>query len=117
MFSSNWRPIVLIVGETCLLLGALATGIYVRLGSEAWWLLQYDGGFPKMLLVVGVCQLSLYYADLYDLRGVASVRDLTVRLLEALGATSLMLAAIYFLSPDWIIGRGVFLISVIFMVT
>jgi len=113
----NWRPIVLIAGETCLLLGAVASGIYVRLGSEAWWLLQYDGGFPKVLLVVAVCQLSLYYADLYDLRGVAGVRDLTVRLLEALGATSLLLAGIYYLSPELIIGRGVFLISVAFMVT
>jgi len=66
---------------------------------------------------VGVCQLALYYADLYDLRGVSSVRDLTARLIEALGATSLILAGIYFLAPDWIVGRGVFLISVVFMVT
>ena len=117
MFSSNWRPIVLIAGETCLLIGAVAAGIYVRLGSDAWWLLQYDGGFPKVLLVVGVCQLALYYADLYDLRGIASIRDLTIRLVEALGATSIMLACIYFWSPDLIIGRGVFLMSVLFMVT
>ena len=65
----------------------------------------------------GVCQLSLYYADLYDLRGVGSIRDLTARLIEALGVTSLILAGIYFLAPDWIVGRGVFLISVVFMVT
>jgi sugar transferase (PEP-CTERM system associated) len=113
----NWRPFVLIAGETSLLVGAVAAGIYVRLGSEAWWLLQNDGGLFKVLLVVGVCQLTLYYADLYDLRGVGGVRDLTMRLVEALGATSIILACIYFWSPDWIIGRGVFLISVLFMVT
>src|SRR4029450_12544366 len=66
---------------------------------------------------LAVCQLSLYYADLYDLRAVTSVRELTTRLIEALGATSLILAGIYFLAPDWIVGRGVFLISVVFMVT
>jgi sugar transferase (PEP-CTERM system associated) len=117
MFPSNWRPLVFIAGETCLLIGAVAAGSYVRLGTEAWRLLQYDNGLWKALLIVGVCQLSLYYADLYDLRGVVSVRDLTSRLIEALGATSLILAGIYFLSPDWIVGRGVFVISVAFMVT
>ena len=117
MFPSNWRPLVLIAGETCLLIGAVAAGSYVRLGSEAWRLLQYENGFWKALLIVAVCQLSLYYADLYDLRGVVSVRDLTSRLIEALGATSLILAGIYFLSPDSIVGRGVFVISVAFMVT
>jgi sugar transferase (PEP-CTERM system associated) len=37
--------------------------------------------------------------------------------MNALGTTSLILAALYYLAPDWIIGRGVFLISVAFMIT
>ena len=113
----NWRPIVLILGETCLLLGAVILGIYVRLGSEAWWLLQFEAGWPKALLIVAVCQVTLHYSDLYDLRGVTGVRDLTVRLTSALGTTSLILAVLYYLAPDWIIGRGVFVISVVFMIT
>src|SRR5689334_2572966 len=113
----NWRPIVLILGETALLLGAVVLGIYVRLGSEAWWLFQFENGWPKALLIVAVCQVTLHYSDLYDLRGVTSVRDLTVRLTSALGTTSLILAVLYYLAPDWIIGRGVFVISVVFMIT
>jgi sugar transferase (PEP-CTERM system associated) len=112
----NWRPIVLIAGETVLLLGAVILGIYVRLGAEAWWLLQFEGGWPKALLIVAVCQITLHYSDLYDLRGVSGVRDLTVRLTSALGTTSLILAVLYYLVPDWIIGRGVFVISVVFMI-
>jgi sugar transferase (PEP-CTERM system associated) len=117
MYASNWRPTVLIAGETCLLLASVAAGMYVRLGSEAWTFLAVDGGLAKVLLVVVVCQLSLYYSDLYNLRGVGGIRDLTIRLMGSLGTTSLILAALYYLSPDWIIGRGVFLISVLFMVT
>jgi hypothetical protein len=117
MFSSNWRPVVLIAGESCLLVGAVAAASYVRLGADTWRVLETENGLWKALLIVGVCQLSLYYADLYDLRGVGGVRDLAARLIEALGATSLILAGIYFLAPDWIVGRGVFLISVVFMVT
>ncbi len=113
----NWRPIVLILGETVFLLGAVILGIYVRLGSEAWWLLQFEGGWPKALLIVAVCQITLHYSDLYDLRGVTGVRDLTVRLTSALGTTSLILAVLYYLAPHWVIGRGVFVISVAFMIT
>ena len=67
-----------------------------------------------MLLIVGVCQVCLHYADLYDLRAIVDTRDLLVRLLQALGATSLILAVVYFWFPDWIIGRGVFLIAAVF---
>jgi sugar transferase (PEP-CTERM system associated) len=117
VFQIKWRSFVLIAGETCLLIGAVAAASYVRLGSDIWRVLQDENGLWKALLIVGVCQISLYYADLYDLRGLNSVRDLTARLIEALGVTSLILAAIYFLAPDWIVGRGVFVISVVFMVT
>ncbi|HUK35522.1 MAG TPA: TIGR03013 family XrtA/PEP-CTERM system glycosyltransferase [Vicinamibacterales bacterium] len=117
MSLTNWRPTVLILGETCLLLGAVFLGIYVRLGAEAWRLLQAEGGWPKVFLIVAVCQVTLHYSDLYDLRGVTGFHDLTVRLMSALGTTSLILAVLYYLAPNWIIGRGVFLISVAFMIT
>jgi sugar transferase (PEP-CTERM system associated) len=99
------------------LLGAVVLGIYLRLGAEAWWLLQNEAGWPKALLIVAVCQVTLHYSDLYDLRGVTGFHDLTVRLMSALGTTSLILAVLYYLAPHWIIGRGVFLISVTFMIT
>ena len=117
MFANSWRPIVLIAGESCLLTASVAASSYVRLGPDAWSTFVAADGIFKIVLVVGVCQLCLYYADLYELRGLTSFRDLLVRLLQALGATSLILAGIYYWSPDWIIGRGVFLISVVFMIS
>jgi sugar transferase (PEP-CTERM system associated) len=117
MFANSWRPIVLIAGESLLLTASVAASSYVRLGPDAWSTFVAADGIFKIVLVVGVCQLCLYYADLYELRGLTSFRDLLVRLLQALGATSLILAGIYFWSPDWIIGRGVFLISVVFMIS
>jgi sugar transferase (PEP-CTERM system associated) len=117
MFANSWRPIVLIAGESCLLTASVAASSYVRLGPDNWSAFVAADGIFKIVLVVGVCQLCLYYADLYELRGLTSFRDLLVRLLQALGATSLILAGIYYWSPDWIIGRGVFLISVVFMIS
>src|SRR5438132_14273242 len=113
MFFKTWRPIVLVFVETSLLLAAVAAGTYIRLGDYGMTLLWTTEGFFKALLIVGVCQACLYYADLYDLRGSVDLVDLTVRLIQALGATSLILALAYFWFPDWIIGRGVFLAAAI----
>ena len=48
------------------------------------------------MLVTVVCQLCLYYNDFYDLTLVHSNRELIVRLLQAVGAASIVLAALYF---------------------
>ena len=109
MYSPSSRSIVLIAGESCLLVAAVAISGFLRLGDDAWTLLALDDGLPKLLLVAAMVQLCLYYNDLYDLRTIGDSRDLLIRLVQALGTTSLMLACVYFWFPDLIIGRGVFL--------
>jgi len=111
MGTSTWRTAVLLAGETILLTGAVMLGSYLRLRDSAPALLSGTDGVLRVLLIVVVCQICLQYADLYDLRTIADTRDLIVRLFQALGATSLILAVIYFWFPDWVIGRGVFLIA------
>ena len=111
MFIRTWRSIALIAGEAILLMTAVAVGSYARIGDETWSMLSSAEGLSRVLLIVVVCQVCLHYADLYDLRAIGDMRDLLVRLLQALGATSLILAVVYFWFPDWIIGRGVFLIA------
>ncbi|MBS1817546.1 MAG: TIGR03013 family PEP-CTERM/XrtA system glycosyltransferase [Acidobacteria bacterium] len=111
MLRRNIRSLVLVLVETALLAGAVALGTYVRLGDEATRLLSGSDGMLHLGLIVFVCQVCLHYNDLYDLRTIADTRELLVRLFRALGITSLVLAFIYFWFPDWIIGRGVFLVS------
>jgi sugar transferase (PEP-CTERM system associated) len=111
MLFKSWRPIVLVIGETILLLVAVLAGTYVRLGEYGVTLLWTTDGVLKALVIVVVCQGCLYYADLYDLRGNVDPIDLAVRLIQAVGAASLILALMYFWFPDWIIGRGVFLVA------
>jgi hypothetical protein len=63
---------------------------------------------------VAVTQGCLYYADLYNFRLVADRRELFIRILQAVGSSSFVLAAVYFWYPDAMIGRGVFLIAALF---
>ena len=75
------------------------------------------GNLWKIGLVTLVCQLCLYYNDFYDLTAVQSNRELVVRLMQAGGAASIVLAAIYFVSPALMIGDGIFVSALfVFMV-
>jgi len=105
------RAVALIAFETVLIVAAVCGGALLRLGGGAWDLLFVHGDIAKALLIAIVSQLCLYYADLYELRVVGDRRELFIRVVQALSATSFILAAIYFWLPGLIIGRGVFVAS------
>jgi sugar transferase (PEP-CTERM system associated) len=111
------RALLLIAAESLVILLAVGLAAYVRLGDWFWEVLAHEQGFPKALLVAFVCQVCLYYADLYDLRQVADRRELFVRIIQALGVASFILAAVYFWFPATVIGRGVFLIAAAFVMS
>jgi sugar transferase (PEP-CTERM system associated) len=102
--------------ESALILGAIALAVQIRLGEALWEAAATSQTLPKALLITVVCQICLYYADLYELRKLADRRELFVRLLQALGAASFVLAAVYFWFPMTMIGRGVFLITAILVI-
>src|SRR5262249_59986719 len=62
-------------------------------------------------LVALVCQICLYYADLYHFRRYADRHEMFMRVVQALGATSILLAVLYYWFPPLVIGRGVFMLS------
>ena len=106
------RLSALVAFETALIFLAIVAGAWVRLGEHARVLLLVEDGLFKAGFITVVCQLSLYYADLYDWRTIADRRELFVRLVQALGVTSVILAATYFWFPGLMLGRGVFAIAV-----
>jgi sugar transferase (PEP-CTERM system associated) len=67
-------------------------------------LLQQPAGAPdvawKVLPAAVLCQLCLYYNDFYDLRLVHSGSELLVRLIQAVGATTLTLGIVYLVVPS-----------------
>jgi sugar transferase (PEP-CTERM system associated) len=75
------------------------------------------GDLWKIALITGLCQICFYYNDLYDLTVVHSSRELLIRLLQAAGAASIIIALIYLLMPWLAIGNGIFVSSlVIFLI-
>jgi sugar transferase (PEP-CTERM system associated) len=110
------RSLALVAFETVLIVLAVALGAFLRLGGDAWGLFFQEHGIQKALLIAFVCQVCLYYSDLYELKVASDRRELFVGIVRALSATSFLLAAIYFWSPGVVIGRGVFMASSLLVV-
>ena len=105
------RSLTVFAAELLLISGSVAAAAAFQntpdLASNLW----------KIGLVTLVCQLCLYYNDFYDLTLVHSNRELVVRLLQAAGAASIVLAALYFVVPSLMIGDGIFVSALfVFMV-
>src|SRR5882672_7407624 len=96
------RSLTVFGGELLLIFGSVALAASVQHNTVL------DENLWKIALVTVVCQLCLYYNDFYDLTLVHSSRELVVRLLQAAGAASIVLAALYFILPALMIGNGIF---------
>ncbi|HEV8396209.1 MAG TPA: TIGR03013 family XrtA/PEP-CTERM system glycosyltransferase [Vicinamibacterales bacterium] len=111
------RSLALAGCETALMIIAVVIAAALRFGREgAADILLNDNGIFKVLLIVGIAQVSLYYADLYDLRIASDRRELYTRLIQALASTSFALALLYFWAPSLMVGRGVFLIAAVLVI-
>ncbi|MBW1670828.1 MAG: hypothetical protein JRJ40_05400, partial [Deltaproteobacteria bacterium] len=55
--------------------------------------------WPRLLIIVFVCLLSLYYYDLYTFRSGFNYVEMSIRLIQALGSASIFLGFLYFVFP------------------
>src|SRR3954465_7216800 len=103
--------------ETVLISGSmvLAAGLHRGFSSPA-----PDGMVWKIAAVTALCELCFYYNDLYDLTVVQSNRELAVRLLQAAGAATIVLAAACVAFPTllldpstFVTALGVFVVAVL----
>ena len=111
----TWRLAGLIACETVVIFACVYVAAVLRFGLED----AYTGGngLWKAGLIALVTQMCLYLADLYDVRVIADRRELFVSAVQALGATALILAGLYYWFPDLVVGRGVFAVATVLIVT
>lgn len=102
------RLVLLVALETTLIVGCIVLASYLRLGDGMWDLITERNALSKALLIAFVCQMCLYYAELYDeMRMTPDRRELLVRIFQALGATSIILSVLYYMFPGLVLGRGI----------
>ncbi len=112
MMSKNLaRPLSLLVFEGTLIYSCGVLATHIRFGSEAWTALGAGRGWLKTLLVTTLILASFYLFDLYDFRMIRRRAELLLRLSQALGIGGMALALVFYVWPQMMLGRGVFLIS------
>jgi sugar transferase (PEP-CTERM system associated) len=94
------RLVGLIAFEGLSIAVAVVAVTWLLLGDHARPLFWVENGLVKAVLIAFVCQACLYYCDLYDLRNLTNRRGLVTSLIQALGATSIVLAFTYLLFPS-----------------
>lgn len=107
--------LVLLVAADCFLIviGFLLATI-IRFGAERGALFYYLSSretLYRFVIATVICEISLYFHDLYDFRLIASTTALFVHLLQAFGFACLALAICYYIAPDIGFGRGIAIFS------
>ncbi|MCJ7615281.1 MAG: TIGR03013 family PEP-CTERM/XrtA system glycosyltransferase [Desulfobacterales bacterium] len=107
------RNIFFVIGEGLVIYSSVLLACLIVFGPESFvsrWL------WLKIFLITFICQSCLYYNELYDLSVIDNFLELSLRLLQSLGFAAIILAGIYFIIPAAIIGKGVFIVSIAFVI-
>lgn len=112
------RILFLIFTESILISGSLLASVELWYHRDAFMVDEVMQG-PQFLFqistVVLLGQLCFYYNDLYNLTVVCRRSELAIRLVQALGGWCLLLTLGYFWYPHFMIGQGILVILVFFV--
>lgn len=70
----------------------------------------------RIVIITMICVVCLYYSDLYDFDIVNTLPEMSVRLIQALGISSLILSFIYIFFPLTIIDKTAFISSILLLI-
>lgn len=117
MSKNGSRSLALLVFESVLTCLCGVAAVYLRFGTEAARVMWAENGWLKILLLMVFVQGAFYLSDLYDFRLIRNRTVLYLRILQATGLAAIALAAFFYALPGLMLGRGVFLVSLVLMLT
>lgn len=107
------RNIVFFIFEGLIIFGSVLLATVILTFSDSY---LYDSLLVlRIFLITLICQTCLYYNDLYDFDVSSTFTETGIRLLQALGVTSIFLAFVYFIFPLAIIDQKIFILSIAFL--
>jgi sugar transferase (PEP-CTERM system associated) len=108
------RNVFFVLGEGLVIFASIviASWMYIKLYS----LRPDDWLYLKALFITLIFLTFLYYNDLYDLTVTDTLLELSIRLLQSMGVSAVLLAIIAYFFPKVIVGHRVFLSSLLLMI-
>ncbi len=113
---SRTRTITLLLFEGLLIYLCGVLALTIRYGAD-WAAILQRGGWHKLLLANLVVQAAFYLFDLYDLKLIRQRSVLTLRIMQSLGLSAVALAILFYAAPAMMLGRGVFALAFLLMLT
>jgi sugar transferase (PEP-CTERM system associated) len=110
------KSLLLMALESGLILLSIFCAIQLRFWNDPDDLaayIVYPGFLIQCGIVLVVCLSCFYYNGLYDARSGFGTMERALRIEESIGAASLVLGLLYFLLPELLLSRGVFLIGMV----
>jgi sugar transferase (PEP-CTERM system associated) len=106
------RTLLLLTAEALLIFGCVVAATEIRLGMDEAYLTLFErNGIYKAALATFFCLGAFYLYDLYDFVVMHDRRELVLRLIQALGLAWIVLALIFYVAPQVMLGRGISLIA------
>jgi sugar transferase (PEP-CTERM system associated) len=104
------RRSFLFLGDILLILAATELSTWVRLGQSIQVFTTHTGASTFTLVLY---MTMLYIFDLYSADHTGCTKDVCARLGVAVGSAGIVSAVIFYSLPNWVFGRGIFLIQMI----
>jgi sugar transferase (PEP-CTERM system associated) len=100
------RTLVLLIGEALIIWTSFLLGAVYELREDSYLVLNYEGGYFKILGVTLLVLLCSHWLDLYDTARIQTKGELYFRLLMVPGVLAFILAAIAYVRPNYLLGNG-----------
>ena len=100
------RTLVLLIGEALIVWTSFLLGAVYAWGQDSYLVLNYEGGYVKILVVTVVVLLCSHWFDLYDTARLNTKGELYFRLLMVPGLLAFVLAGVSYVRPQLLLGNG-----------
>jgi len=100
------RTLILLAGEALIVWTSFLLATVLELREDSYLVLNYEGGYLKILAVTLLVLLCSYWFDLYDTGRLTTKGELYFRLLLVPGLLAFLLAAISLIRPNYLLGSG-----------
>ena len=100
------RTLVLLVGEALIVSTSFLLGTFIGSREDYYIVLNYEGGYLKILILTLLVLLCSHLFDLYDSERLNTKGELYFRLLMVPGLLAFLLAGVSWVRPDYLLGHG-----------
>ncbi len=109
------RTLILLVGEALIVWASFLLGTWVVLREDSYLVLNFEGGYAKIIAFAIPVVLCSYWFDLYDSSRLNMKGELYVRVLMVPGVLAFVMAAIGYIRPGYLLGDSSSAVSILIL--